>query len=781
MEQGEEGRRRTGASRKVGVIYLARSADGNIDGFTPFVESYRRHPAGIDHELIIVRKGLEGMSGSIAALEMLLENIPHRSIDVSDEGYDIQAYLKVAPRLEHERLCFLNTYSEIKTDDWLKKLDSQLDREGVGIVGATASYESLYDSIAFISKAIWLAVVKKIPFNPALARQFGEQLSLHAPKWMTKGRRWHKRIRSILQSRGLTGDDYAKGFADHWDAVTAPDQALYLFRQFKRFPNPHLRSNAFMMRRDVLLDLGFQLDDSKNACVCFESGPDGLPARLAERGLRPVLVGADGRGYEVPDWPLNNGFRIGDQSNVMIWDNQVRNFAAMSASQRHLHARMSWGDYLQGSLAGFEDLGFRFARGDLCTKLVCDAVEAASSARSRPFFSLVIPTHNRLALLRQAVESIMRQGSADWECVVFDNASEEPLGDYVRSLGDKRIRYERSDTFLPVTDSWNRAIDHASGTYVMLIGDDDGLTPNFVERLRGLVDSFGAPDVVYSSIYQFFHPGVAPWERAGYVANLKNAFFLAGRAEPFVLSWTEARKAVAGSLNVRRNFTFNMQAFTFSRAFLARLRMDGAVFHSPFPDYYLANMAMGMADKVVVVPEPLTIAGVSRASFGFTLFNGLEQEGADLLNTKLVADPLYEDCAARLLPGPAYNTNYILTMAHVAGRLGEKAPADINFRRYRRMQIQALIRKLDDPLWMRSAQGRTVWRSLSLKEKGWAAQRSLYYWQSKNGGRNKEKSARRFERGVTPYGFAPILESRVVGRFADLPELFDALEAGTYA
>jgi hypothetical protein len=52
-------------------------------------------------------------------------------------------------------------------------------------------------------------------------------------------------------------------------------------------------------------------------------------------------------------------------------------------------------------------------------------------------------------------------------------------------------------------------------------------------------------------------------------------------------------------------------------------------------------MAIGMGDTIAVSPQPLTVAGVSRASFGYTLFNNLEAEGATLLNTKLREDPLY--------------------------------------------------------------------------------------------------------------------------------------------
>src|SRR5450759_1713977 len=100
-------------------------------------------------------------------------------------------------------------------------------------------------------------------------------------------------------------------------------------------------------------------------------------------------------------------------------------------------------------------------------------------------FSVVIPTRDRLDLLAEAIQTILLQPETpSWELVVFDNASSQPINEYVNSLNDARIRYERSDEFLPVTESWNRAMSLAKGDYVTLLGDDDGLTPNYFKRLQ---------------------------------------------------------------------------------------------------------------------------------------------------------------------------------------------------------------------------------------------------------------------------------------------------------
>src|ERR1700735_5652093 len=117
-------------------------------------------------------------------------------------------------------------------------------------------------------------------------------------------------------------------------------------------------------------------------------------------------------------------------------------------------------------------------------------------------------------------------------------------------------------------------------------------------------------------MYQFIHPSVMPAAPAGYVPGLKSGFFFSDHSEPFPLSTADALHAVVGSLHLRRNFTYNSQAFCFSRALLSRLGAKGPVYLSPFPDYYLANVAIAHSRSTIIIPTPLAIAGVSKASFG---------------------------------------------------------------------------------------------------------------------------------------------------------------------
>lgn len=334
-------------------------------------------------------------------------------------------------------------------------------------------------------------------------------------------------------------------------------------------------------------------------------------------------------------------------------------------------------------------------------------------------FSVVIPCHDRLELLQKAIYTVLEQDFDDWELAIFDNDSKDDIQEYLKTLSHKfqgKIKYKKSEGFLPVTDSWNNAIEMASGEYVIFLGDDDGLVPNYFQKILPIIQAFNHPDVVYCALYQFLYPGVAPWDRSGYVAELKNAFFFDQHQKPFLLSSTKIQQAVEGSLQLRRNFTFNIQAFLFSQNFLNVLRKDGPVFRSSFPDYYLANVAIAKAKQVVVVPQAMAIAGVSKASVGYALFNGMEDKFTGLLNSKMVSDIYYPKIQNALLPGPAYNSSYILAMQHVVEYLPQFDSCGVNFKKYRKLQI---FRAIHEEI-SKGSFNISFWDDLSISEKIWA-------------------------------------------------------------
>lgn len=129
-------------------------------------------------------------------------------------------------------------------------------------------------------------------------------------------------------------------------AATASYESLYdLSPSFPRFPNPHLRSNAIMLRREHSLEYFSSLRiSSKLNAYLLESGPYSITRQILAKGMIPLLVGRDGRGYGVDWWPHSQTFRQGAQTNLLVHDNMTRLFETSTYVEKREQSLGSWGD-----------------------------------------------------------------------------------------------------------------------------------------------------------------------------------------------------------------------------------------------------------------------------------------------------------------------------------------------------------------------------------------------------------------------------------------------------
>jgi hypothetical protein len=265
----------------IGLVHLVWTPLG-VEPLRQFLRSYHAHPAGIEHELVVVLNGpTRDASGGEThdALLVELASTEHRLIVTERPVLDLAAYGFAARRLEHERLCFLNSYSVVLADGWLGHLARALEQPGVGLVGATASWES-------------------------------------QAEWVRNRRRYWLYQLALL--RGAR-------------------------RDFPRFPNPHLRSTGFMAERRLLVEMDLERAQDKHSAYLLESGRDGITRQVQERGLRSVVVGRDGRPYETADWPGSSTFRSGEQANLLVADNRTRDWQRAPVRLRRRLTRDAWG------------------------------------------------------------------------------------------------------------------------------------------------------------------------------------------------------------------------------------------------------------------------------------------------------------------------------------------------------------------------------------------------------------------------------------------------------
>lgn len=307
-------------------------------------------------------------------------------------------------------------------------------------------------------------------------------------------------------------------------------------------------------------------------------------------------------------------------------------------------------------------------------------------------FSVLLPTRNRLDYLRHAVESVRRQDYDDWEVIISDNDSQDGISEFVAGLGDSRIRYFRTSTFVPVTDNWNKALDHSSGDLVIMLGDDDCLMSGFFTTLlAAITTTHPDPDFIYTSAYLYAYPGVIPGHPDGFLQPLGDGTFLAGATAPFWLSRTTAERLVSSFMSFHAEYGYNMQFFTISRRMIRELAVYGPFFQSPFPDFYAANAMMLKARRILVLPQRLVTIGITPKSFGYYFFNNKEGEGAEFLQD--ISDPPTEESLRPfLLPGSYFLTSWFFSADVLRQRLGAEFPLRVDVAQYRQLQAKWVYR-----------------------------------------------------------------------------------------
>jgi hypothetical protein len=297
------------ARNRTAVVHLVRQANG-IAPFERFLRSYEELPAGLEHELVLAFKGFDGAAAQAPYRERAAAHAPS-SIELPDDGTDITVYLAAAATLEHERVCFLNSFSEIVAPGWLGLLDGALAAPDTGAAGATGSWSS---------------------------QMSYELFQLGAPSAYRGVVRSRREAREVMHE--LAGVPLA-GAARSWAYTLL--MALRRSRAMGLFPVPHLRTNAFLIDRALLASLRTGRAASKLEAYALESGRASLTTQLRARGLTSVVVDRAGVARGPDDWPSADVYAQAAQEDLLVADNQTRLYGAATTRQREVLSALSWG------------------------------------------------------------------------------------------------------------------------------------------------------------------------------------------------------------------------------------------------------------------------------------------------------------------------------------------------------------------------------------------------------------------------------------------------------
>ncbi|MDQ6778712.1 MAG: hypothetical protein M3071_21380 [Actinomycetota bacterium] len=296
------------------VVHLVRKANGE-EPLIRFLDSYRAHPAGTEHELVLLLKGFDS-GAERASVMSLAADVTDRLIPVEDQGFDIGSYLIAVGQLRCTRYCFLNSFSRILSVDWLARLGAPLVKPGVGVAGASGSWGSIRSYARFM-----------IGLGGPYARVFSDR------------RATNRALANLEAARDPLAPERTRLQRYATSARALVDQS----HGFAPFPAPHVRTTGVMVRHDVLERLRLATPQRKVDSHRLESGARSISAQVRELGLSTVVTGRDGHSYEYDAWPASHTFWAGEQENLLIADKQTDNYERADGALRAILSAFAWG------------------------------------------------------------------------------------------------------------------------------------------------------------------------------------------------------------------------------------------------------------------------------------------------------------------------------------------------------------------------------------------------------------------------------------------------------
>lgn len=115
------------------------------------------------------------------------------------------------------------------------------------------------------------------------------------------------------------------------------------------FPNYHIRTTAFMLKREVFLEYSStqKYPETKEDTYEMEHGQSSLTKFILNKGYKAVVVDCDGKVFEPEDWDESKTFRYPSKSKSIFADRHTAKYDISDEKEREFLERAAWGRSLK--------------------------------------------------------------------------------------------------------------------------------------------------------------------------------------------------------------------------------------------------------------------------------------------------------------------------------------------------------------------------------------------------------------------------------------------------
>jgi len=127
-----------------------------------------------------------------------------------------------------------------------------------------------------------------------------------------------------------------------------------------------------------------------------------------------------------------------------------------------------------------------------CPPELTDAIrEEMRHFEKQPLISLIMPVYNvDPKWLKKALGSIEAQWYENWElCIADDKSTNKATIEYLETISNPKIKITRLEENLNISGASNTALQSAKGEYIVLMDNDDEITPDALYEVVKCINS----------------------------------------------------------------------------------------------------------------------------------------------------------------------------------------------------------------------------------------------------------------------------------------------------
>jgi glycosyltransferase involved in cell wall biosynthesis len=112
--------------------------------------------------------------------------------------------------------------------------------------------------------------------------------------------------------------------------------------------------------------------------------------------------------------------------------------------------------------------------------------------------SICVPTYNRVKYLENLLDILVTLPNQNYEIIVVDNKSTDYTSEIFKNPKYKKVKYFQNQENIGMANNWNRCIELASGDYIIIVHDDDLVTPKLFTEYRKILKKYPDAGLIFS-------------------------------------------------------------------------------------------------------------------------------------------------------------------------------------------------------------------------------------------------------------------------------------------